>query len=308
MRQNTIEASDIPCHETFVDDYNYSSEWGNKLIDIWIKAKQKFRSEKLSVQAFRDELRAAVLNELDIEEAFLQGCASIGIEGDLDSKLFEQYAEIQDQEVMNLIPSGLHAELCWVPGWDEVDLDDLLYEFGLRSERCKSNYIEDVQPGKWLEVFLKMVNCNSVDLIAAAKARGPEGRFFAEKCAKADFKVSKDQNRPQLLTADQVITSIENAYYQALPMFHWEINVRSLFEMDPTRSMKLSTDKRGEVHVGFHEPVMNGGGYLDTYPGEVIIPPDATGFLGAARVRWNVNEVYGLYRPVFFVTPKQLPA
>ena len=306
MPHNAVQANDIPCHEMYVDDYNYSSEWGNKLINIWIEARRNFRQSPTSVEAFRTGLRLAILEEIDLQDAFLEGCKSLGFEGDLDSELFQQYEACQELDVMQLVPSGLHAEMCWIPGWDERDLDDLMGEFGLRSDRWYSSCIEDVQPGKWLETFLKMVNCSSVDLIAAAKANSAKGRFFAEKCAKSKFKVAKDQNRYQLLTPNEVIAAIENAYSLALPMFHWEINVRALFEMDPTRPMMLTTDKSEKVHVGFHDPILNGAGYLDTYKGQVVVPPDASGFLGASRMRWSVNETYGLYRPAVFATPTQI--
>ena len=298
-----IAACDIPCHAMAVDDYNYSTDWGNKLIDIWIKTKKLFRSEPMSVKGFREELRAAIIEELDLADAFHEGCAVIGIDGNAEFDLYEEYVDHYSEDALSLITSGLHAELCWIPGWNEADLDDLHYDFGLRSDHFKSNYIEDVQPGKWLEVFLKMVNCSSTDLIGECiKQRGNEGRFFAEKCARAQFKVEKDQNRYQLLTADQVIAAIENAYTGAVPMLHCHVNVRALFEMDPTQAMRLST-KQGKVHVGFHEGIFSGAGYMDTYPGEIVVPAAATGFIGASRMRYDVNETYGLYLPAFYTTP-----
>lgn len=298
-----IKASDIPCHATFVSDYNYSTEWGNKLIEIWIAARKGFVAEGWTVPVFQDVLREAILEELDIEDAFLQGCAELGIEGDVYSELYDQYKDAQRKDAVNLIPSGLHAELCWIPEWDGMSLDSLFETHGLRSDKWRSNYIEDVQPGPWLEIFLKLVNCSSVDLIGEAISEaGDAGRALAEKCAKANFKVAKDQTRRQILSPAEVISAIENANVNTIPMCHCEIDVRALFNLDPTHAMRLSTNKEGKVHVGFHEGI-NGCGYMDTYDGEVVIPPHAVGFLSALRWKYGIDATYGLFKPCFHTTP-----
>lgn len=298
-----IEATDIPCYALDLSDYHYSAEWGNRLIEIWIENRQAFVKEGLSVEAFRENLCADILSAADIDDAFLQGCAEAGIDDDLGSDRYDAYLELHQKDVLNIVPSGLHAELCWIPDWNGGDLDSLIESHGLKSERWGSNYLEEVIPGNWLKVFLEMVNCSSTDLIGAAiAARGSDGRAFAEKCAAANFKVDRDQQRRQLLSPDQVIAAIENAHVNALPMFHFEINVRALLQLDPRQPMRLCTTKREEVHVGFHEGI-NGAGYMDTYKGEVVVPPTAVGFLGAKRWRWSINETYGLFRPAFYATP-----
>lgn len=305
-QQSVPPVEEIACYP--LDGYGYfddSEEWGKKLINLWIKTKRAYVEEGIAnAELFKTELQRAILEEIDIEDAFAQGCAEIGVDGDqlFGGPVYDQYFDRQLARAFSSIPSHLHAELCWIPEWDGHCLDTLMDTHGLKSEHYRSNYLEDVLPGDWLRLFLQMVNCSSVDLIGAAiEEQGEVGRVLAQKCAQANFKVSKDQNRPQLLTASQVITAIENAYTYAIPMFHFEVNVRALFEAAPELPMKMATVK-GQVHVGFHQPV-NGAGYMDTYAGEVVIPANAIGFAGADRWSYGINRTYGLVRSYFYTTP-----
>lgn len=305
-KKPAVSAAEIPCYALDFDtDYHYSEEWGNVLIKIWIKTKQACLSEgNWDEGAFRKELQYQMMEHLEIEDAFEQGCAEMGFSGHIGSQLYNDYYEIQLANVFSLIPSSLHAELCWIPEWKGGDVDDLMYTQGLRSDRWRSSYIEDIQPGNWLRILLELVNCSSVDLIGAAiEERGEEGRRLAEKCAQANFKVSKDQNRLSLMSPIEVISAIENAYSNAIAMVHSEINVKALFNLDPSKPMTIQTVK-GEVHVGLHDP-LNGAGYMDTYPGEVTIPANAVGFVGADRWSYGINKTYGLVRSCFYTTPKQ---
>ena len=105
------------------------------------------------------------------------------------------------------------------------------------------------------------------------------------------------------MTGKQVIDLIENSYYKAIPVFHCEVNLRVLFECDPTKPMRMSTST-GTVHLGLHEP-LNGAGYMDSYIGEVVIPADVTGF--AAGLEWenSIDNVYGIRKSLFNTKPVQ---
>lgn len=305
---STITAEDVYCSATSVDEYNYSSDWGNFLVENWIRTRYLLRTGNVTAGGFRATLFDGVADKLDLRQAFLDACEVMGIEGDLNSNLFDDYEKLHrsESELLPIIPSGLHAELCWVPGWDEASLDDMHYAFGLKSAHGRSNYIDDVLPGKWLEVFLQLVNCGSVELIGEAiNLYGDAGRAFARQCAKAQFYISKDQNRPQLLTAAEVLSVIENAYPGAVPMVHCEINVRQLYQMDPAKAWRMTT-KHGKVHVGFHEGVFSGAGYMDTYKGSIVVPGDATGFIAASRLRYDIGDTYGLCKSMLRVTPEVL--
>lgn len=300
-----IDVKRIPCSATeFCSDYHYSTEWGNRLVDIWIAARKSSVAEGgLTAEVFRKELQLQILKAMEIEDAFVDGCREIGINADMDSKLFYDYEQYQIENAFNLIPSNLHAELCWVPEWDGVSIDTMLEVVGMKSEKWRSSFIEDVIPDKWLEIFLNLVNCSSVDLVAKAIELNSEtGHAFAEKVAKANFKVVKDQNRIQILTPEQVLSAIENAYGFSVPMCHWEVNLKALFAFDPNKPMRMQTVK-GEVHVGFHQ-VISGAGYMDTYAGDVIVPADATGFGGANRWSYGINKTYGIVKSHFYTTPK----
>lgn len=295
----------IPCHVTENDDYFFSDKWGNKLVQMWAEAKRQFAEEVGTVDDFRLLLKCKIVAELGIEDAFLEGCAEIGIEADTSSDLFYEYEDIHTKEAFSTIPKRLYAEFCWVPEWSGKSLDVLLETHGVCSDRYKSVSLDDVLPDNWLAVFLKTVNCSSDDLVQeAVTERGAMGLVFADRITKnkPPFSVKSDPLRPRLLTPKQVLSAIENSYTLAVPMVHCEINVRALFEMDPTKPMRISTEKRGAVHVGFHE-FINGAGYMDTYHGEVVIPPEATGFLGEDRMDYGINQTYGIVRSMFYTTP-----
>lgn len=304
-----IQAEDLPLYVTYPTEYHWSDEWGERLVDNWIAARKAFVTEQFSVEEFQSRLRLGILSLVDVEEAFREACEAVGADPDnAEDGVFDDFENLVLAEVMNLVPSNLYAEFCWVPSWDGQDLDDLLGSLGIQSNRWRSTGLEDVLPGRWLEVFLKLVNCSSVDLVAAAIAeRGDEGRLLAERVAAKNLVVHQDQNRKQLLSGSQVIAAIENGYFMAVPMAHCEVNVRALYGLNPTQAMRISSDKEGSVHVGFHE-FINGGGYMDTYPGELIIPPGEIGF--ASSKRWHgygINKTYGLFRPAFYTTPESVP-
>lgn len=297
--QKQVAATDLPCYAVYQNDYHYSDDWGNHLVDLWIKKKRTCNN--MTHEQFLGELQDGIIEASNWPDAFRQSCAEVGADPE-DEGLYQQYVDLHRPEAFGLIPTNLHAEFCWVPEWDGTSLDTLMDEFGLRSQPYNSNYIEDVIPGKWLETFLKLVNQSSDALIAAAVATR-DGQPFAEKCQASSFKVDIDPSLPSLMTPEQVIESIENAHHWAVPMFHCEINVRALFEHDHTKPMRMTSTK-GKVHLGLHDPVLNGAGYMDTYPGEVTIPADATGFGGEKRWNWSINKVYGIVRSCFFSKPE----
>ena len=301
----TIAASDLACYAVYSTDYHYSDEWGNRLIDLWCATKRTFQKSGGTAHEFRDSLREEIFEIADIRSDFEQACVEVGANSG-DDDLYYDYHDLHVGSAFDLIPSSLYAEFVWIPGWVDEDLDDLMYQHGLKSDHWKSNYIEDVQPGVWLDTFLKMVNVNSVDLIGESiQTNKGAGRKLAEKFAAANFKFSKDPNKAPLMTPREVIAAIENAYFRALPMFHCFVNVRALFEHDPTQAMRMTTEKRGEVHLGFHEP-FNGAGYMDTYKGEIVIPADAVGFAGESRWTYGINKTYGLVTSVFHTTPQAI--
>jgi len=300
-----FEAADIPCYASCPDDYNFSDDWGNKLVNLWIATRKHLVAGDIRPDQFRDELIGGIINLSNWRSSFNQAASEVGADPD-DDVLFEQWVALNKNDAFNLIPSNLHAELCWIPEWDGANLDDLLGSHGIQSDRFNSNYIEDVQPGNWLTVFLKLVNQSSEAIIAAAIAeRGAEGKKFADKCQAIEYDIKMDDSRPSLMTPMEVISAIENAYYMAVPMFHCFVNVKALLGSDPTKAMLMSSDRKGRVHLGFHE-FINGAGYMDTYNGEVIIPANAIGFAGEERWKWGVNKVYGLVKSCFYTTPTEI--
>lgn len=301
-KKSAFTAADLPEYCIYPNN-DYSDEWGNRLVELWCKVKGEQVAEQFSANVFRDALCDGIVELCDWESDFRQAAIDAGANPH-DEDLMSAYIDLHRPNTFNLIPSNLYAEFIWFPGWNGVCLDTLLDTHGLRSTKWHSCYIEDIQPGEWLERFLKFVNVGSVNFIGAAiEERGEAGRRLAERCAVINFKVERDQSKPALMTPKQVITTIENAYSYAVTCFHCFINVKSLFMHDPYTPMRLSS--KGKVHIGLHD-FINGAGYMDSYPGEVIIAPNECGFAGDQRLRYGVNKVYGLYRPVFNTEPETI--
>lgn len=305
MKQETVGAAAIPCYAVYADDSNYSDSWGNALVSLWIRTKQALVRGEIAVTDFRNELINGIIEQTNWRAAFEQAARDVGADPD-DEALYQEYVALHRESAFELIPAMLHAEFCYLPEWDGHSLDDLLDSNGLRSDIWKSSYIGDIQPGNWLAVFLRMVNQSTHEMIAAAIARfGADGIKFADKCSAVGFEVVTDPTRPSLMTGAEVIETIENAYSLAVPTVHCEINVRALFEHDPTKPMQL-TSSSGKVHLGLHEGIINGAGAMDSYVGTITVPAGAAGFLGAERQRWGINETYGIVRSCFHATPVAL--
>lgn len=297
----TARAEDIPCYAIYISDHHFSDEWGNFLVALWIRTKQALEKGLIEVSGFRDALIDGIVERDDWCTAFAEAAREVGANPN-DERLFREYKELHRGSAFDLIPSNLHAEFCYIPGWDGENLDDLIEECGIRSERWKSTYVEDLVPGNWLSVFLQTINQSSDEMISAAvRVYGADGEKFARRCQEAGFTVGKDATRPSLMTGEQAVAAVENAYCNAVTVVHCEMNVRALFEHDPTCPMRLST-RCGKVHVGLHEFV-NGAGYIDTYPGDFVVPADARGFAGVERWAYGIDSTYGIVRHVFNAIP-----
>jgi hypothetical protein len=297
-----MNVADLPCFAVYLnDDYHHSIEWADKLIGLWIATRKALVCGRIRRGAFRDHLVSGIIELSDWRTCFRKAAEEAGAD-DTDEGLYAAHVAMHRPRAFDLIPSNLHGEFCWSPDWDGEDIEEQIYRNGLRSDRYNSNYINEVRPGPWLRQFLRLVNQSS-DAVLTGQATGgkPYIAQFARKCGRARFRVDRDASRPALMTGTQVVAAVENAYVNAIPLVHCEINVRALFDLDPVKPMRLSS-RRGEVHVGFHNYV-SGAGYMDAYAGEIVIPARARGFIEGTRYRWNINEVYGLVKSCFHTTP-----
>lgn len=303
----------LPAYCVDPEQYHYSDAWADKLISGWIALKRVQVECKWDNTRFREALIDLVI-ELSggWEVAFLEAARQDGMSLDcvsyeVQDTMHQAYIQANRDHAFDLIPSNLHGELCWVPGWNGVSLDELMEEFGQRSQRYNSNYIEEVQPGRWLVGLLKLGNCSSEALRAYCKQRGSEGVAFVQHTADLRWRVEADPLRPAVLAPEDVVAIIENGCQWAVPMAHAQINVRALFEHDCTKPMFWST-AQGKIHIGLHDGVLNGAGYMDAYDGYLIIPQNETGFAGEARWHWSINKVYGIVKSYFKVTPIEVTA
>lgn len=201
------------------------------------------------------------------------------------------------------IPSHVHAEFWWVPGWNGVSLDDTEH-LHLRCKRWDTSYIDEILPSKGLENFLKWVNVSSDDFILAAKARNPDEGVKLEANLRG-FSVPSDATRPSMLTPADVVNMLENVgYNQCLPTVHAYVEVRELLSLDPRQPIELPL-RNNKMHIGWHDTI-NGAGYMDTYPGTAVIDAMTLGFGWDGRGRYGINETYGLALSGFYCEPRNL--
>lgn len=301
--------NEVNCLAHSLDQSFFDRTFATRMLNLWIQAKVAFVKDRLTVAQFRDRLLDSIIAETRWEEQFRDAYEEAGGKpcSQACTKAYRAYVRAHREEAIRLVPYGLHTEFRWIPGWTFGGLDEVMETHGLRSEKYKSNYWEDIIPGEWLARFLRLVNVSSIALEAALTALRPaEVAAYRARTEQAKFFVASDATRPALITPKQVITIIENAYTHAVPVVHAEIEVRTLLELDPSQPLVL-TSKRGEVSLGFH-CFVNGAGYMDTYPGEIVIPAGETGFTAEDRWSYGIDDTYGLYRPAFHTTPKSLSA
>lgn len=298
---------EVQCYAHYGDrDAGFDDAWLTKVLNLWIATKKAFLDEKFSVAEFRTRLQDGIIQAAGWARQFSEAYEEAG--GNPYSaaceKAYQRYLREHREEAFGLVPYGAHTEFRWIPEWTWGGLDEVIETHGLRSNRYRSNYLEDLLPGDWLARFLRLVNVSSMALGAAARAtRGEEGVAFAERMDAAGFVVSSFATQPAIMTPEQVIAALENAYTNAVLVVHAEIEVRALLGLDPSKPIVLTTDKTQKVHVGFH-CFVNGGGYMDTYAGEITIPAEETGFTGADRWAYGIDKTYGLYKPAFHTTPR----
>lgn len=300
----------VECYAHCVDDYNFSAPWAVKVLNVWIQAKKSFVADVVppSAAAFKKAIVDGIIEAADWQEQFSDAWENAGLDL-FDAEFYPAYAayvEEHRQYALDLVPDTLHTEFRWIPEWTWGGLDEVMDTHGLKTAKWQSNYIEDIVPGEWLARFLKLVNVSSHDLVVAAIGeRATEGPVFANRVAEAGFVVEHDCDKPSLLTPLQVVVALENAYPNAVLVVHAEIELLALLALNPVKPMVLSTDKGGEVHIGFHDFV-NGAGYMDTYKGSIVIPANETGFTGSDRWSYGIDKVYCLYKPALYTEPKNV--
>lgn len=296
---------------TSPEDFHYSKEWANGLIDTWVVLKRKQVKGKWDNARFRDALIDEIISmsnglEEDFNYAMRQAGAPLNkLSYGTYQKLLQAYVSRHRKDVLGLIPTSLHAELCWIPGWDGENLDEMIDLVGQRSERYNSNYIEETVPGGWLIQLLKLANCPSSELRAYCMELGEAGRRFVQATADHRWKVEADPMRPMIIPPQKLVEVIENGYINAAPLAYAEVNVRALFEHDCTKPMLWSTQS-GRIFLGLHDGVCNGAGYIDAFDGCVVVPPNESGFAGANRWKWSISEVYGIVKSYAKVTPTEV--
>lgn len=308
------------------DNDEFSDDWANWLMQTWAVTKREQITHKWSAAVFTDRLAEAIVSNREAilyDEYELQTRQSGGVwspyrygkriakgtgaelsfPSALAVAVYDRYRQRAKECAFRLIPANLHAEMAWVPGWDGQNFDYLLIENSLRYQGCYGD-LSSLVPDDGLKQLLKWVNISSRELREVLKRDRPEaGIAFDEKCARSRFSVRAHKGRPPLVRVEQLVTILENGYRLAVPVAHAEINLRALYRLDPTKPFRMST-RQGHIHIGLHD-FLNGAGYLDAYPGELVVPAEECGFVWAGRYECSIDSVYMLNRSALQVTPMQ---
>lgn len=223
----------------------------------------------------------------------------------LSSTIKDQATEGWIEEAVERgIPGGVHAEFVYFPTWtpDITNLDDAIYHLSLRSSG-NSTYLDEIQPCEGLKRFLSYLNVSTEELIAATTERNPaEGAKLAANLE--GFQVEANPNAPKLVSPADVVTMIENTgSLNAIPTIHAHINLGKLFKMDTNKPIEIPLRKQ-EISIGLHDFV-NGGGYMDTYPGTATINLTQHHFAGD-KYSYGINETYGLALSCFYCDPHNI--
>lgn len=186
------------------------------------------------------------------------------------------------------------AEFVYVPGWDGHSVDDMIYNLGIRTRHWGfSPTMDELVPSTGLANVLRWLNIGTDDLFAACLRERPgEAAKLAESLA--GWRVERRCDEPTLLRPSDLIGVMENSRTDCVAMYHCEINLAQLLDAPLGAPLRLAT-RQGKIHIGLHDPI-NGAGYMDTWPGEVVIPADATGFGWVGRWPHGIDKTYGLVR------------
>lgn len=217
---------------------------------------------------------------------------------------FELWVE---EAVEKMVPHGYYAELCFVPNWDGRSIDDMIDECALRSKHWRLRSLGELLPTEQMAKLLRFLNISKKEFIQAlANVDSPGAKALRRDWAQ--FKASKARRLNSTIAASSLVRIINEAgTHTPVLMCHGQVDIGALLAWDPRTPMRWRLDRHHEpkVHIGMHD-VINGGGYLDVFDGEVVIPAWATGFGWKGRWAYSINDVYGIYTPAVRVTPEFL--
>lgn len=243
--------------------------------------------KSLGFAAWDDLIRAALKLEVDVH------AEGVDMLADMVSREAEALA---DSRSMEAIPERAMVEMSYIPGWDGKDADAAVDQVGLRYS-SRHTGVGTVECGPQLASMLRFFNVSVPDLLAAVQRLRPdEYDAFADRIVEMPGWQSLsfvDQDRPGLMSAEDVITVIENTCQFSLPNLSFQVRLKSLLAVDPARPIQL--DAAGnKYHLGCHDGFVNGAGYMDTFQAErpVSLSLSAGSLIGETRWKSSLTDVY----------------
>jgi hypothetical protein len=212
---------------------------------------------------------------------------------------------LMDSRAIEAIPEHAMVEMSFVPGWDGRSKDEAVDSLGL-SYSSRNCGLRTVQCGPEFAQMLRFFNVSIAELLAVVKDLRPdEYDAFADRVVSMEgwqglYHV--DADRPSLMSAEGLLTVLENASQHALPNISFSVRLKSLLAIDPSRPIRLDCPGN-RYHVGCHDGMVNGAGYMDTFEatGQVSIDLSAGALIGESRWNSSLSDVYWHNRSAYRV-------
>lgn len=323
LAHEVLDRAEVPVLES-------EDSWG-QIADAWAQAVSRSAIDGLvvrdvAVSAALDWIASSYpicptsgLRDLGWDSWYAAIHVLLDIEEGQHEEAVEMLAEMLDAEfeaqsvtrTMDSIPSYATAEMSFVPYWDGQDRDQLVGDFGLNYSSPKmsiSSIVKDSNFARMLSIF----NVSIPEMMAAvAEFRHDELEDFTESIktlppVMAAYLQAEDQSLPKLMTAKDVITVVENAAQHAVPNISFQVRLRDLLAQDPGRPIVLES-QNGKFHIGAHDGMMNGAGYMDSFKPTGPLCIDLTRGSVFSDKRWNatLHDVYYHRKSAYKVSLRQ---
>lgn len=221
----------------------------------------------------------------------------------------EQADQLMSARALEALPEHALVEMSFIPDWDGKDLDAAVGGSGLRFS-SRHTGLRTVECNEAFAQMLRFFNVSIAELMEAVKNLRPdEYDSFVDRVVrmKGWQSLSRvDVGRPSLMTAEGLITVLENASQYAIPNISFQVRLKSLLACDPARPIQLDAAEN-RYHVGCHDGFINGAGYMDTFQASGPVSIDLSKGVLISEDRWNssLHSVYWHVKSAYRVSASQ---
>lgn len=302
------ELSDRSCH-ALADVWAAAARGGDRdeavsAVISWIEARAGITPasglDRLGFEGWGDLVRAGLgLGEEDHPEGV-----------DVLAELVASEAEaLMGSRALEAIPSHAVVEMSYVPGWDGESPDEAVEQLGLSftGPWCS---VGTLNCGPQLDNLLRFANVSLPDFLAAVKLnRASEYEQFASRVQSYLRHASPpaaDRSRAQLMSAEDLITVVENSCRSAIPNVSFQVRLKALIGCDPARDLVLESPTKA-FHIGCHDGFVSGAGFMDAVKptGPVVLDLQSGALISEQRWSYSLARVYGHVKSAFRVTLHQ---